>query len=140
MNLSEAHRYIISVSMAIAILSMLTIVTFIFMIYTDFIACQRLCELVESRLIEVIAYAQFEGNVTVILSLNDIASRPFELYVVNSTCIEVRVPLRYLSNIVVKRHIVLPEHVTLNYTGLIPSKFAMVFREVNGRVVINVRT
>jgi len=125
--------------MAIAILLMLTTVTFIFMIYTDMMACQRLCDLVESRVVEVIAYAESEGNVTVKLSLNEIASRPFELYVINSSRIEVRVPLKYISNLAIRKYIVLPERVFFNYSGLIPSSFTLVFKEVDGKVFVNVR-
>jgi len=90
-------------------------------------------------MIEIIAYAQFEGNVTVKLSFNDIVSRPFELYAINSSHIEIRVPLKYLSNIIVKRYITLPERVILNYTGLIPPQFTLVFREIDEKVIISVR-
>ena len=138
--MSEVYRYVISTSIMITILLVLMSVTFTILIYTDLMACRKICELIECRIIEVIAYGQFEGNITVNLSFNDIVSRGFELYVINSSCIEVRVPLRYLSNVVVRKCVILPERVILNYTGLIPPSFTLIFREINGKVVINVRT
>lgn len=137
--MSETHKYVMSISMTMAILIMLTTITFIFMVYTDMVICQKLCDLIENRVIEIISYAQFEGNVTVKLSLNEITSRPFEIYVINSSHMEVRVPLKYISNLAIKKYIVLPERVFFNYSGLIPSRFTLVFREINGKVFVSVK-
>jgi len=125
--------------MAIAILLMLTTVTFTILIYADIMACQRTCELIESRVIEVVAYARYERNVVIVMSLKDVVSRPFELYVLNSTHLEVRVSLKYFSNVMVKRIVALPSGLYFNYTGLIPPNFSLVFKEVDGKVFVNVR-
>jgi len=137
--LSEVHRHVVSITMAVAILSMLAAVTLTLAVYTDAVACQRLCEMVRSRLTEVIMYAYFERNVTVRLSLSDLASRRVELYVVNSTCIEVRVPLRYFRGVVARGYVTLPEGATIDYSGLLPRDFYLVFSEEGGKVVIRVR-
>jgi len=137
--LSEVHRHVVSITMAVAILSMLAAVTFTLAVYTDAVACQKLCEIVRSRLTEIVMYAYFERNVTVRLSLSDLASRCVELYVVNSTCIEVRVPLRYFRGVVAKGYVTLPEGAVIDYSGLLPRDFYLVFSEEGGKVVIRVR-
>jgi len=136
---SEAYRHVMSISVMAAILTLISTLTFILLLYTDMSAAQRAAEMARDRLLELIAYGAAERCVLK-LSLSDVISRPFEVYVVNETHAEIRVPLKIFTWARGRSWLALPEGVRFSYAGLLPSSSYLRFREAGGEVVVEVRS
>jgi len=139
--LSEVYRSVISITISLAILLMLTSMVFTLTVYINSRSSQVLLNIIESRLIELFTYCASEENITVKLSLNDIVQKPFELYVVNSNTLLAQIPLKFFPNVKFSKEIVLPRYILIDYRGLLPRDFTLIFRKVvNGSIVVRVKT
>jgi len=134
--MSELHKRVYFTIIGLAIISMVSLMTFFMSIYLDIMLCEKLCEIAEMRIIGLVEYCS-KRNITIRISLNEIVNRPMELIVVNSNTLLIAIPTKYFHVKVTK--CVKFDNINFNYTGMLPFSFYFIFLRINNTSFVMVR-